>query len=165
MADLRDIILYLCQNYPYKHELSKARLTKMVYLADWRSAITRGTTLTDIQWRYNHYGPYVNDISDVALADPDLDITRTTNAFGGNKGIISARPGAKLGRLADEEKDVLDHVIRETGPLYWNDFVRMIYSTYPVLTRPQYETLDLLELAKEYDSIKEEMLDPLLDIT
>ena len=31
---LRDIVAYVCKNYPYKDELSNARVTKMVYLAD-----------------------------------------------------------------------------------------------------------------------------------
>jgi hypothetical protein len=39
MAELKDIIAYYCKQYPHKAELSKARLTKMVYLADWKSAI------------------------------------------------------------------------------------------------------------------------------
>jgi hypothetical protein len=34
----------------------------MVYLADWRSAITRGKQITDIVWEFNYYGPYVDDI-------------------------------------------------------------------------------------------------------
>ena len=35
MAKLVDVVGYLCEHYPHKAELSKARLTKMVYLADW----------------------------------------------------------------------------------------------------------------------------------
>jgi hypothetical protein len=53
MARLRDVVAYLCHEYPHKGELSKARLTKMVYLADWRSAIERGSQVTDIEWVFN----------------------------------------------------------------------------------------------------------------
>jgi len=62
MSKLRDIVAYFCSNYVYKDELSKVRLTKMVYLVDWRSAITDGKQLTRIQWHFNHYGPYVEDV-------------------------------------------------------------------------------------------------------
>jgi len=34
MKKLANIIAYLSSNYPHKNELSKARLTKLVYLAD-----------------------------------------------------------------------------------------------------------------------------------
>jgi hypothetical protein len=42
MATLGDVMAYLCEHYPHKDDLSKARLTKLVYLADWKSAIERG---------------------------------------------------------------------------------------------------------------------------
>ncbi len=50
MAALKDIIAYYCDRYPHKEELSKARLTKMVYLADWKSAIVHGKQISDIKW-------------------------------------------------------------------------------------------------------------------
>jgi hypothetical protein len=46
MSKLADVIAYLCVNYPYKHELSKARLTKLVYLSDWMSAQELGEQIT-----------------------------------------------------------------------------------------------------------------------
>jgi hypothetical protein len=165
VASLRDIILYICMGYPYPKELSKARLTKMVYLADWRSAITQGKTLTNIQWHYNHYGPSVDDVVEAARNDPGLLVKKTSNALAPEKEVISALPEAELGPLSEQETAVLDHVIRETAPLHWTEFVKMVYSTYPVLTGRRYETLDLVQLAEEYETVKKEMIDPLLDST
>ncbi|MEZ5578109.1 MAG: hypothetical protein R3F40_00950 [Candidatus Competibacteraceae bacterium] len=31
----------------------------MIYLADWFSSLADGKKLTDIEWLFNHYGPYV----------------------------------------------------------------------------------------------------------
>lgn len=74
VGSLRDVVAYVCRNYPYKDELSNARVTKkVVYLAGWRSAITRGRQLTDLEWEFSHYGPYVSDVIRVAEADPDLE--------------------------------------------------------------------------------------------
>ena len=49
MATLTDIIYYLISNYPHKDELSNARVTKMVYLADWHAAVKLGHQLTYIR--------------------------------------------------------------------------------------------------------------------
>jgi hypothetical protein len=160
MAELRDVVLYFCINYPYPSELSKARLTKMIYLADWRSAITRGRQITNIQWRYNHHGPYVRDVEQLARNDVAFNIVKTYNAFGSEKEVISATDGAKIGRLLDEERRVLDHVIEITAPMYWDEFVQLVYSTWPILTQPRYENLDLLELARQYKETLPPRYDP-----
>lgn len=49
MANLKDIIAYILQNYPSnkKHELSNARVTKMVYLADWRNCLRSKGQVSD----------------------------------------------------------------------------------------------------------------------
>ncbi|MEZ5576726.1 MAG: DUF4065 domain-containing protein [Candidatus Competibacteraceae bacterium] len=59
MNRLQNIMAYFGIEYPHKFELSKARLTKMIYLADWFSSLADGKKLTDIEWLFNHYGPYV----------------------------------------------------------------------------------------------------------
>ena len=132
---LRDVISYFCENYPHKDELSKARLTKMVYLADWKSAIENDKQLTDIKWVYNHYGPYVNDIAEIAHKDSAFKVTRTRD-------------------LNNREKAVLDHIINTTKTLYWNNFIELVYSTYPIQTVKQFDDLDLPRLAKEYKQIE-----------
>ena len=53
MAILNDVIAFIYYHYPYQKKLSKARLVKMLYLAYWRSAITRGKQLTELAWKFN----------------------------------------------------------------------------------------------------------------
>jgi hypothetical protein len=48
----------------------------------------------------------------------------------------------------------LDFVIEKTKDLEWNDFIRLIYSTYPIVTQDKYSKLDLVSLAKEYQKTK-----------
>ena len=73
MNKIENIIKYLCKNYPHKNELSKARLTKLVYLADWFSALTKNKQMTNIEWVFNHYGPYVDEITSVATRSDDFN--------------------------------------------------------------------------------------------
>lgn len=154
MARLRDVLLYFGQRYPHPHELSKARLTKMVYLADWRSALSMDHQITNIDWEFNHFGPYVRDVENVARRDPDLTITPTTSLYGAPKELIAARPGAPEPSLTDDEREILDFVIKQTKKLYWNDFIELVYSTYPVRENPRYSQLDLVKMAREYLAIK-----------
>ncbi len=37
--NLRDIMLYICDKYPQKRDLSNARLTKLIYLSDWKNIL------------------------------------------------------------------------------------------------------------------------------
>ncbi len=149
MAELSDVIAYLCIRYPHKYELSKTRLTKMVYLADWRSAITEGEQLTNIRWIFNHYGPYVDDVWREAQSNGGFRVTSDTNMFGDPKEVV-AYVGSNEPNLTEREKDVLDHVIAKTQSLSWKDFIRLVYSTYPVLSRGRYDDLPLTEIAEEY---------------
>ncbi len=150
---LRDAMVYLCKHYPHPDELSKGRLTKLVYLADWRSAIERGVQLTDIKWIFNHYGPYVHDIVDLARENQAFTVDLTQNAFGSSKEVIRASADAGYPTLTDEDKRVLDFVIDSTKTKYWGDFINLVYSTYPVVTQDRYSELDLVELAEEYKDV------------
>jgi uncharacterized protein YwgA len=150
MAKLRDVVAYLCKNYPYKHELSKARLTKMVYLADWRSCLKRGKQMTNIVWEFNFYGPYVEDVINVVKSDPSFEVIQTTNQHGGYKELISVHEDVTYPTLTSEDKEILDFVINTTKSKFWDDFIRLVYSTYPIVTQSRFSTLDLEDLARRY---------------
>ncbi|WP_435769718.1 Panacea domain-containing protein [Nocardioides sp. SYSU DS0651] len=157
MATLHDLMLYFCKHYPHKEELSKARLTKMVYLADWRAAITSRRQLSHLTWTFNHYGPYLDDVVQEAQKSDDFTVRTTTNLYGSLKEVIEASPNAPEPALSSEERATLDHVIAETSRLYFNDFIKLVYSTYPIVTQPRYQDLDLVKLAEEYERLQEKL--------
>ncbi len=154
MADLKNVIAYLVMHYPHKNELSKARLTKMIYLADWKSALDRGKPVTDIAWRFNHYGPYVDDVHKLALEDPAFDVQSEVTPFGNRKERIVLKQKNIDIRVADEEAAILDHVIEQTRRLTWDPFIKLVYSTYPILSGTRGESLDLLNAAKRYRNVE-----------
>ncbi|ARP53647.1 hypothetical protein ALFP_1760 [Alcaligenes faecalis] len=149
MNKLQSIIRYICQNYPYKGELSKARLTKMVYLADWRSAQLQSRPITSIQWVFNHYGPYVEDVIEAASTDPFLRVIQTTNHYGTPKVLVQVSDDAPPAALSDYDQQVLDEVIDETSPMAFKAFIDHVYSTYPIRTADRYDFLNLPALAHE----------------
>jgi hypothetical protein len=154
MNKLLYILVYLTKNYPHKTELSDARLTKMLYLADWLSANRRKKQISDIRWYYDNYGPYVKEIFNTVRNHNDIfSVDYTQNMFGGIKTIITLNNDKINVELLDEEKGILDHVIEKTKKLYWNDFIKLIYSTYPIVSSDRYTHLDLIQKAEEYQQV------------
>jgi hypothetical protein len=150
MKKLQQIIAFLCSEYPHKSEITKARLTKMVYLADWFSALLDGKQLTDIEWVFNHYGPYVDDVVDAAHSALGFKIEPQNTMYGTSKYVISYKGDTEKLDLEKREKKILNAVIEKTKSMYFNEFVDYVYSTYPVKTKERYSSFDLVSLAQRY---------------
>ncbi|WP_116654798.1 Panacea domain-containing protein [Pelagibacterium sediminicola] len=158
MGALRDIIAYIIANYPERlhDELSNARLTKMIYLADWHSAIKSRQQISPIRWYFDNYGPFVRDVENEISGDPKtFAVVTGTNMYGQPKKTFSLRKGVDRLDLQPEEKASLDHIIDITKKLYWNDFIRLVYSTHPVASSERYTYLNLIEKAQEYQASRE----------
>jgi len=152
MNKLQSIIAYFCINYPHKGELSKARLTKLVYLTDWYSALVDDKKLTNINWIFNHYGPYVDDVVNNANKSEGFTISKEQTAYGTDKYLIGFKGDFDESSLSSRERQILDAVIEKTKSLYFNDFINYVYSTYPITSKKRYSELDLVGLAKSYKS-------------
>lgn len=151
MATVRDVVAYICQRYPYAGELSKARLTKLVYLSDWKMCIQTDHQITPIRWYFNHFGPYVDDVEQLARNDRAFAIDRTNNFYGGLKEIIRL-VGEIHPDLTVQERLAIDFSIENTQNLSWDAFIKLVYSTYPVLTESRFDYLDLPTLSRQYKS-------------
>jgi hypothetical protein len=150
---LENILIYFCSKYPYPNELSKARLTKMVYLADWKFSLEHDMQLTDIDWYFNYYGPYVDDVVQCAKNSSSLQVNQSENCYGTPKDTICIKDCIEIMSLEKNIEETLDFVIDKTQKLGWEDFIRLIYSTYPVMSQPRFSRLDLVKLAKEYKNL------------
>ncbi|MFP4106710.1 MAG: Panacea domain-containing protein [Phycisphaerae bacterium] len=155
MAELQDIVAYILREYPHPDELSNARVTKMVYLADWLQAITNGRQMSNINWFFDNFGPFVWDVKEAVEGNPFLfDANDTRNMYGNQKTVFSLKDGNYSPHLAPDEKAVLDRIIEITKGLYWKDFIRLVYSTHPIMSSARYSTLDLVAKAREYKQQK-----------
>jgi hypothetical protein len=119
----------------------------MVYLSDWEYARKNSSQITDIQWYFNNYGPFVDDVLNEAQSDPKINVTYTATMYGTPK-VQMEYVGDDVTDLTDEEKEVIDNIINETSPKYWNSFIKYVYDTFPIRNNPRYSQLDLIELAK-----------------
>lgn len=148
MNKLEKIMAYICQTYPFKDELSDARLTKMVYLTDWFNSVLSGEQSTEIVWVFNHYGPYVKDVFELAKNNDSFKIDYKTNVYGNTKAVVNY-----IGEPVKLDKDleeIINRIIDKTKGMYFNDFINYVYSTYPIKNNVRYSTLDLPKLAQEY---------------
>lgn len=148
MNDLEKIMAYVCQAYPFKDELSDARLTKMIYLTDWFYSVLKGKQSTEITWVFNHYGPYVKDIYNLAKTSQNFIVVNKPTVYGNFKAVINYI-GEPI-ELDPTLEKVINRVIDKTKSMYFNDFIDYVYSTYPIKNNDRYAILELPKLAEEY---------------
>ncbi|MDQ4119835.1 MAG: Panacea domain-containing protein [Acidobacteriota bacterium] len=151
MAEIKDLLFYLLQQYPNKYELSNARVTKMVYLCDWKHSIDFGCQITNIIWYFDSFGPFVWDVVDTAKQHLELfEVESSFTPSGNPKVLINAKQVNYSPILAESEKKVADHVVQSTKIKTWEEFINLVYSTYPILTAERFHYLNLPEIANEY---------------
>lgn len=151
---ITNLMKYILKHYPHKADLSTSRLTKMLYLADWKSALENSKQITDVVWHFNHYGPYVDDFMKIARDDENIIVKNTNTIFGGCKQQVELHADLKEDiDILETDKKILDFVIEATKSKNYEDFIRLVYSTYPVVTRSRYSDLDLVKMAVEYKDI------------
>lgn len=143
---LRNIIRYIVKNYPYPDDLTKTRITKLVYLIDLENVKKYGVQITNIEWFFDHYGPYVSDVLDEADEDKSISIVRDISNFGTVKYIVKPKREKDeliYEDLSENDKHIIDKVIDVTKNYYWNEFIDYVYSTEPIKNGKKYSKLDL----------------------
>ncbi len=155
MMKIVDLVRYVLKVYPHAKELSKARLNKIIYLIDWKFALEHEKQLTSIEWKFNHYGPYVNIIEETIQNDGRFQIVSTTNFYGNEKNLIEIIDDKNFSDPTEEEQEIIDFIIEKTRKFYWDKFINLVYSTYPIISQEKGSQLNLVELAKEYKNIKQ----------
>lgn len=155
MTTLKDIIYYIIDNYPEPSHLSKARLTKLVYLADWKHSLDHRCQISSVKWFFDNYGPFVEDVFQTVEKNSDLfDIRYTSTIFGNKKVLLSLRNNGYQPKLPAAARQSIDHIITKTKRLKFEEFIKLVYSTYPILNSEKYTTLDLPAQASEYRKMR-----------
>jgi hypothetical protein len=153
MASIKDVVAYILREYPHSQEMANARVTKLIYLADWKHCLEQGKQITNIKWYFDSFGPFVWDVKNEIDENKRLFSTvETRNAFGSKKIVFSLDDKKYTPRLSSTETSSIDHIINISKTMYWKDFIKLVYSTYPITTSERYSFLNLIEKAKEYKS-------------
>lgn len=153
MAELKDVISYVCAKYPHASSVPLPTLTKILYLAEWRSAITRKHQLTRAEWFLNQSGPFSPDIAKALTENSAFAVGKSRSIFKPSTERVSLQAATGWKGLTVEDKEVLDFVLRVMSTKSFGEFVRLVESTYPVYKNPENTaTLDLAGLAERYRS-------------
>lgn len=151
---LKDIIYYILDNHPSWIAFSNARITKLIYLADWKSCLESGQQITNIEWFFDYYGPFVKDVEhevennlDIFSVEPMLSWV-----FWWNKKVFSIK-NKYYPNIEENHKVFINFVIEKTANMWFSDFIRYVYSTYPVYKSRKFQKLDLSQLAAEYKTL------------
>lgn len=151
MENLYDIIGYILLNIS-PNIATKYRVTKMIYLADWCSCVSHNTQITNIHWVFDNYGPFVWDIYNTVEQNPDTFKISYGLTIGGNeKMLFSLVNPTQQFFLTNRTRKILDFIVNETKKLSTIEFTQLVYNTYPILTTPRYNKLDLIKKAQEFN--------------
>ncbi len=148
---LRDIIRYILKKYPYNFDLNKTRLTKLVYLIDWEMAKKYSSLCSGINWYFDNYGPYVQDVMKEAVSDEQITIDEGFSSYGRPKYTfrLDGSKRYEFRFLNPQELQIIDSVIDSTKDMSFNNFINYVYNTPPVVQTPKYQSLDLIKIASE----------------
>jgi hypothetical protein len=150
MNKLLDIIVFIFQTYPNIKELSKPRLVKLIYLTDWKNCVDNGNQLTNINWFFNHYGPYVDDIIELIKEKTDFfEVNSSINPYGGVSEKITLK-NSYTPNLSTNEKSIITFIIEKTSHLSWTNFISLVYSTFPIRNNSKYSFLNLKDDATKF---------------
>ena len=143
MADPKDVLAYLRRRYP-RGGLSRVRLRRMAYLADWKSAVERGRQMTGLSWGFGDNGPDC----------PEARLLVEAELSGPARGLLAPYPS-----LTAEDRRLLRFVVRSVREKGYPEVEKLVYPTYPILTRERHSGLDLVALAEEYRRVKPRLRD------
>lgn len=130
-----DIMSRILSFYEKIGEISMHKLLFLVYLSDWKNSIDHGKQLTGIRWKYI-----------------DEEFSRTLIAALEK---ATMEPGKlyfdkSYACLKAEEIKSIDFITHLSIELDTDDFLKLVYSTFPMLQGNTDTYLDLPHLAKDY---------------
>lgn len=146
---------YLINNSPGPLHLPLQRLTQMLYLADWKSAIEYRCQLTYLDWRRGFTGPESWRLERFIERSPDFDAASRADALGRERLELRRWPAAS--READldaTERWLLDFVLATPRTRPEPPLATLIASTYPMMSTSSPQELDLAALAERYERLR-----------
>ena len=136
----------------------KTKLVKLLYLIDVENYRIHRTTVSGLEWRFYHYGPYAFEIDD-ALKDLEFDIPQDSVTTGtGHKATIfrsnrELRPRLGEHLPSSRELRVVNTVIRDWGEIELNLLLNHVYFyTEPMKHAERGDVLDFSTIQRRHSS-------------
>ncbi|WP_367772488.1 type II toxin-antitoxin system antitoxin SocA domain-containing protein [Flavobacterium sp. WC2421] len=150
MERVINILDYLYIKYPNSNQLSISRVMKLLYLIEWRYAITNFEKITDIEWMQTEYGPFYKTLRSIYNESSNYEVTIKLDDKNREQTVIIFLNKKENLSLKDEAKKVVDFVIGHCKDYSWTELNNLVNSTYGVLNTPQGQIIDIVNLARKY---------------
>lgn len=156
MERIINILDYLYLQYPNSNQLSISRVMKLLYLIEWRYAITKFEKLTDIEWFQTEFGPFYKSLSLIFDESSNFNVLIKKDDYNKEQKIIEFLNKKENLSAQQETKEVVDFVIEHCKEMSWTELNSLVNSTYGVLNTPQGQIINVLELAKKYKNMNKQ---------
>ena len=157
MSDLTSIVYYIFEKYlndPEKTSLEE--IIKILYLVDWKNTISYGKPLSNIIWKINDFEPQTDEDS---LNEIIKGIIKHRSKERHNL-IVREQDRQEIERsikISNSEIQTINFVFKWLTNKSETELRRLVYSTYPAISKNNSEQLNLPDLAKEYEEVKLEL--------
>lgn len=150
MERVINVLDYLYLQYPNSNQLSISRVMKLMYLIEWRYAITKFEKLTDIEWMHSEYGPFYKTLRSIYNESSNYEVCIKLDEKNREQTVIIFLNKKQNLSLKDDAKKVVDFVIDHCKDYSWIELNNLVKSTYGVLNTPQGQIIDVVNLARKY---------------
>jgi len=121
------------------------RLVKLIYLADLEWRRRHGQPLSDLTWRFLHFGPYAYEFVPV-LGDPEMEIAEFHDGRTARRFIFDAE-ALEEPKVPEEVRSIIAQLVRQWGDADINRLLNYVYfDTEPMEHATRGEILDFSTL-------------------
>lgn len=150
MERVINILDYLYLQYPNSNQLSISRVMKLLYLIEWRYAITKFEKLTDVEWMQTQYGPFYKALRGIFNESSNFEVSIKLDDSKKEQTIITFLNVKENLNLKADTKEVANFVIQHCKDYSWSELHNLVSSTYGVLNTQQGQIIDIVNLALKY---------------
>ena len=143
MADLKPLVDYMLDQVRNRQDddhIGNTIIVKLVYLVDVIHSRRHGERVTDLPWRYHHYGPYADELRSL-IARKNLHFDRWVEAQFPKEFSASVR-------------NTIDGVIDRWGLMGLNELLDYVYfETEPMEDAKRGDLLDFTKVVPEQQTV------------
>jgi hypothetical protein len=150
MTETAETLAYIVSKATGNVPLTLLRVTTLLYLTDWRSALTLNRQITTIGW----IQPFVVKLPEVGKLLTEMGVSVSDQ-------LVTGVPEPYLSaKLSHDAQGCIDFVLNVEMQKGWTEVFRLAYSTYPMFSQPAHAPLDLVALAQMYVQQRHNVREP-----
>ena len=149
MCEFSDIACFILENSG-KMPVSRSRLIKTIYLADWRAAIVQGSQITNADWVLSECGPYSPEIRQELTDNTTNFEIEACEIHDRMMNVVKLKKLTGLRSFGQKDEVVTSFLRKKALRLDWGHFNQLVNSTFPVRVSLVGDKLDLADMAQKY---------------